>query len=107
MSILNLNVPCDNNVKDCVLFTRIGLKIRMECEFLWVISASVNYKKDDLMFGTRHSPMATRERLPCSTLSFTTSLRLPNLITPGETQKLLVSSALCQESIVFLQITYG
>ena len=74
---------------------------------IWVTSTSVNQKKDDLMSGTRHSPMATRERLPCSTLPFHTSLRLPNLITPGETLQLLVSSALCQGSIIFHQFTYG
>ena len=43
--------------------------------FFGVISTSVIQKKDDLMSGTRHSPMATRERLPCSTYSFHTSLR--------------------------------
>ena len=36
------------------------------------------------MCGTKHSPVATRERLSCSTLSFHTSVRLPNLSTPGE-----------------------
>ena len=51
------------------------------------------------MSGTRRSPMATRERLPCSILSFHTSLRLLSLITPGETLRLLVSSALCQGRI--------
>ena len=45
------------------------------------------------MFGTSHSPMATRERLLCSILSFHTSLRLPNLITQEETPLPLVSYA--------------
>ena len=37
------------------------------CASSWVISTSVIQKKDDLLCGTRHSPMVTRERLPCST----------------------------------------
>ena len=69
----------------CVLFTRIGLHIHVVWAFFWVISTSVIRKKDDLMSGTRHSPMAARERLPCSTHSFHTSFRLPNLITQEET----------------------
>ena len=56
------------------------------------------------MFGTRHSPMATRERLLCSTLSFHTSLRLPNLTTQEETLQPLETYALCQGLIVFLSI---
>ena len=59
-------------------------------------STSVIQKKDDLMSGTRHSPMATRERLLCSILSLHTSLRLPDLITQGETPQPLVSYELCQ-----------
>ena len=66
-----------------------------------VTSTSVTPKKDDLMSGTRHSPMATRERLPCSTLSFHTSLRLLNLITQGRTPQPLGSYALFQGLIVF------
>ena len=53
------------------------------------------------MSGTRHSPMAARERLPCSTHSFHTSLRLPNLITQEETLQPLGSYALCRGLIVF------
>ena len=53
-----------------------------------------NPEKDDLMFGTSHSPIATQERLLCSILSFHTSLRLPNLITQEETPLPLVSYAL-------------
>ena len=36
----------------------------------WVISTFVTQKKDDLMSGSRRSPMATRERLQCFILSF-------------------------------------
>ena len=32
---------------------------------IWVTSTSVSQKKDDSMSGTRHSPMATRERMQC------------------------------------------
>ena len=39
----------------------------MEWALFWVTSTSVTPKKDDLLSGTRHSQMATRERLPCST----------------------------------------
>ena len=66
---------------DCVLFTRIGLHIPMVWALFWVTSTSVIQKKDDSMSGTRHPLMATQRRLPCSTLSFHTSLRLPNLST--------------------------
>ena len=83
---------------DGVLFTRTGLHIPTVWAIFWVTSTSVTPKKDDLMFGTRHSPMATRERLPCSTRTFHTSLRLPNLITKEET----LQYALFQGSIVFL-----
>ena len=55
-------------------------------------------KKDDLMSGTRHSPMATRDHL---------SLRLPNLTTQEETLQHLAIYALFQGSIVFYQFTYG
>ena len=58
-------------------------------------------KKDDFMFGTKHSPMATRVRRLCSILSFHTSLRLPNLTTPKETPRPLVSCGLCQGLVVF------
>ena len=53
------------------------------------------------MFGTRRSPMATPERLPCSTLSFHMFLRLLNLIIREGTPRPLVSYALCQGLIVF------
>ena len=62
-----------------------------EWTLFWVTSTSLIRKKDDLMSGTSHSPMATRERLLCSILSFHTSLRLPNLITREETPQPLVS----------------
>ena len=48
------------------------------------------------------SPMATRERLLCSILSFPTSLRLLNLITRGGTPQPLGSYALFQGLILFL-----
>ena len=48
---------------DCVLFTRIGLHITV----VWALFLVM---KDDLMFGTNHSPRATQERLQCSILSF-------------------------------------
>ena len=48
------------------------------------------------MSGTIHSPMATRERLPCSVHSFHTSLRLLNLITREGTPQPLGSYALFQ-----------
>ena len=72
----------------------------------WVTSTSVIQKKDDLMSGTRHSPMATRGRLQCSTHSFHTSLRLLNLITRGGTPRSLGSCALFQGLITFSQSTY-
>ena len=56
------------------------------------------------MFGTNHSPMATRERLLFSILSFPTSLRLPNLTTQEETLQPLETYALCQGLIVFLTL---
>ena len=87
-----------------ILFTRIGLHIPMVWAFFWVISTSVIQKKDDLMSGTRHSPMATRERLPCSTSSFHTSLRLLYLITRGGTPQPLGAYALFPGFIVFLSI---
>ena len=90
-----------------VLFTHIGRHVLMVWALFWVTSTSVTLKKDDSMFGTKHSPMATRERLPCSTLSFHTSLRLPNLTTQEEILQPLVSYALCQGLIVFYQFTYG
>ena len=68
---------------------------------LSVTSTSVT-QKDDLMCGTKHSPMATLERLLCCIHSFHTSLRLPNLITRGETPRPWVSYALCQGLVVFL-----
>ena len=69
--------------------------------FLWVTSTSVIQKKDKLMFGTKHSPMATRERLLCSILPFHMSVRLLNLITREGTPQPLGSYALCQGLIVF------
>ena len=56
------------------------------------------------MSGTTHSPMATRERLLCSILSFPLCLRLHNLITQEETLQRLGSYALFQGLIVFLSI---
>ena len=88
----------------CVLFTRTGLHIPMGWALFWVISTSVIQKKDDLMSGTRHSPMATREILPCSTHSFHTSLRLLNLITRGGTPQPSGSHALFEGLIVFSSI---
>ena len=61
-------------------------------------------KKDDLMSGSRHSPMATRERLPCSTHSFHTSLRLLNMITRVGTPQPLGSYALFQGLTAFKSI---
>ena len=57
MSILNLDSPWSNYVADCVLFTRIGFHIPMGWALFWVTPTSVIQKKDDFMFGTRHSPM--------------------------------------------------
>ena len=68
------------------------------------ISTFVNQKKDGSMFGTKHSLMAIQERKTAVFHSFHMSLKLPNLITPGKTPRLLVSSALCQGSIVSLTI---
>ena len=81
---------------NCVLFTRTGLHIPMVWALFWVTLTLVIPKKDDLMSGTRHSPMATRERLLCSTLSFHTSLRFLNLITRGGTPQPFGSHALFQ-----------
>ena len=80
----------------CILLTRIGLHIPMMWALFWVTSTSVIQKKDDLMSGTRHSPMVTRERLPCSTHFFHMTLKLLNLITRGGTPQPLESYALCQ-----------
>ena len=65
MSILNLNLPQGSYVADKVQFTHIGQHFTV----VWFSGAILTYvirKKDDLMFGTRHSPMATQERLLCS-----------------------------------------
>ena len=60
----------------------------------WVISTFVTQKKDDLMSGSRRSPMVTRERLQCFIPSFHMSLRLLNLITREGTPQPLGSYAL-------------
>ena len=52
-------------------------------------------------------PMAIRDILMCSILSFHTSFRLPNLIGGEETPQPLVSYALFQGLIVLYQRTYG
>ena len=57
-------------MEGCILFTPTGLHIPMEWALFWVTSTYVIQKKDDSMSGTRHSPVATRERPPCSFLSF-------------------------------------
>ena len=56
------------------------------------------------MFGAKHSPMATRERLLCSILSFPSSWRLPNLTKKEETLQPLETYALWQGLIVLLPI---
>ena len=89
---------------DYVLFTRTGLLVPVEWALFWVISTSVIRKKDVSMFGTSHSPTATRERLLCSILSFHTSLRLPNLMTQKEMLQPFLSYALFLGLIVFLSI---
>ena len=43
---------------DWVLFTHMGLHIPVVWWLFWVISTYVIPKKDDLMFGTKNSPMA-------------------------------------------------
>ena len=91
-------------VADWVLFTRTGRHIPMVWALFWVTSISVTLKKDEVMFGINHSPMVTRERLPCSTLSFHTSLSLPNLITQDKTLQPLETYAPFHGSIVFLTI---
>ena len=82
----------------------IGLHIPVGWALFWVTSTSVIQKKDDVMSGTSLLPMATRERLLCSILSFHTSLRLPNLITREGTPQPLVSYVLFQGLFVFLSI---
>ena len=67
----------------------------------WV---TVTQKKDDSTCGTRQSPMVTRERQPCVTPFFHTSLRLLNLITRGGSPQPLGSYALFQRLIAFLSI---
>ena len=67
----------------------------------WLLSTSVIQMKDDLMFATSHSSMATREGVLSSILSFLTSLRLPTLTTQDETLQPLETFALCQRWIVF------
>ena len=47
---------------DWVLSIRTGLHILLVWTLLWVTSTAVTQKKDDLMSGTRHSPMATRRK---------------------------------------------
>ena len=85
------------------LFTRNGLHIRvlLVLFFVFFFSTSVIQMKDDLMFGTSHSSMATREGVLSSILSFLTSLRLPTLTTQDETLHPLETFALCQRWIVF------
>ena len=104
MSILNLNSLQGSYAADWVLFIHIGLHIPVVWELFWAISTFVTQKKDDLTSGTRHPPMATREKLLCSILSFHMSLRLPNVITPGEMPRPLETYALCQGLLVSLSI---
>ena len=93
---------------DGVLFTRIGLQIPVVWALFWAISTYVIREKDDLMFGTKHSPMATQVRLLCSILSFPTFFELSNLTTQ-ETLQPLETYTLCQRLIVFFfqKFTYG
>ena len=56
------------------------------------------------MYGTKHSLMATLDRLLCSILSFHMSLKLSNLITPREMPRPLVLYAPCQGLTVSLSI---
>ena len=86
------------------LIPRTGRHIPMVWTLFWVTSISVTLKKEELMFGINHSLMVTRERLPCSTLSFHTSLRLPNLIIQEKTLQPLETYAPLQGSIVFYSI---
>ena len=106
-SISDLNLPCSGCVAGCVLFARAGLFVLVLWALFWVIPASVIRKKDDSLFGTSHSPMATRERLLCSILPVHTSLRLPKLITQEETPLPFVSYALFLGLIFFYQSTHG
>ena len=73
-------------------------------ELFWAISTFVIQKKDGSLVGTKHSPMATHERLLCSILSFHMYLKLPNLITPGGMPRPLVFYAPCQGLFVSLSI---
>ena len=91
----------DNYAAGCILFTRTGLLIPTEWALFWVTSTFVIQKKDGSMSGTRHSPMATRERLQCFIPFFHMFLKLLNLITREETPQPLGSYALCQGLIVF------
>ena len=59
-----------------------------------------------VMSGTSHSPMATRERLLCSTLSLHTSLRLLNLIRREGIPQPLVSYAFFQGLLIVFLSNY-
>ena len=73
----------------------------------WALFSVTSTSVIDSMSGTRHSPMATRERLPYFTFSFHSSLRLLNLITREGTPRPLGSYALFHELIVFSKSTHG
>ena len=71
----------------------------------WVTSTSVNQNKEGLTYGTKHSPMVTRERLQCFIPFFHLFLKLLNLITRGGTPQPLRSYARYQGLIASL-LTY-
>ena len=89
----------------CFLFTRTGLHFPKEWALFRVTSTSV-ILKDDLMCGSRRSPMVTGERLPCSTLSFLMSLKLLNLVTLAGTPQPMGSYALFRGLIFFIKKTH-
>ena len=60
-------------------------------------------RKEDSMFGIRLSPTVTRERLPYF-FYFLAFLRLPNLITPGETPQSMVIRTLSRIDRAFINL---
>ena len=89
-------------MKDCVSSLHIGLRIPTLWASSWVISISVNQKKEGSTFGTKPSPTVTRERLQCFIPFFRMFSRLLNLITLGGTPQPLGSYVLCQGLIASL-----
>ena len=96
-----VNIRCGRHNLVIVLFTRIGLHIPVVWALFWAISTYVIRKKDDLMFGTKHSPMATRVRHAVFHSFFPYVLEIAQSDFTRETLQPKETYALCQGLIVF------